>query len=409
METILHIGIAQFGFASLVLLAKTRKALSDYVLGCWLLLMAIFMSLTLLKILFPDGFWGQLQMFPFFFTIGPFMLFYVRTLSRENIRLQFGDSLHLLPFVIFSVAAVTMDSLVDEDILAGNSFQVNRLTYSISALVSIGVYIGLTFRELNRHRANLLDLFSYTSARISLTWIRGVIFLFIATILLTLVSALVNVGTSEETINPGVALFLGFTIFAFAITFFGIAQPAIFHRVPDARFVDLIEPEEKKLRSAVPALDAQPEAPEETPTADADPDDPDEQAPSEKNSRYARSGLTEKRKEKIAEKLLQYMEKSRPWLQRDLTIQDVSDALGFPQHYLTQTINESLGKNFYTLVNEYRVEEFKQRLLDPRYSHLTVLAIAHDAGFNSKSTFNTVFKKLEGMTPSEYRKKNLLA
>ncbi len=99
------------------------------------------------------------------------------------------------------------------------------------------------------------------------------------------------------------------------------------------------------------------------------------------------------------------MEEVRPWLQRDLTIHDVSEALDFPQHYLTQTINEDLGKNFYTLVNEYRVEEFKKRLLDPKNAHLTVLAIAHDAGFNSKSTFNTVFKKLEGMTPSQYRKR----
>ena len=123
MEVILHIGIAQFVFAALLQFTKGRKVLSDFVLGFWLLLMTIFMVLTLLKIEFSDAFWGRLQMFPFFFTIGPFLLFYVRTLTRENADLSFADSIHLLPFVVFSVAAVTMDSPVDEDILEGNSFQ----------------------------------------------------------------------------------------------------------------------------------------------------------------------------------------------------------------------------------------------------------------------------------------------
>ncbi len=62
-----------------------------------------------------------------------------------------------------------------------------------------------------------------------------------------------------------------------------------------------------------------------------------------------------------------------------------------------------MGKNFYNLVNDYRVEEVKKRMVDPKYRHLTILAIAYDAGFNAKSSFNTVFKEKTGMTPSEYQ------
>ena len=65
-------------------------------------------------------------------------------------------------------------------------------------------------------------------------------------------------------------------------------------------------------------------------------------------------------------------------------------------------INEHMGKNFYTLVNDYRIEEVKRRLQDPEYSNLTILAIAYDSGFNSKSSFNTIFKEKTGMPPSEY-------
>jgi len=77
--------------------------------------------------------------------------------------------------------------------------------------------------------------------------------------------------------------------------------------------------------------------------------------------------------------------------------------LEIPAHHLTQALNEYLNKNFYTLVNEHRIEEAKQMLRNPRYNHLTVLAIAHDAGFNSKSSFNMTFKKWVGVTPSEFR------
>ena len=63
-----------------------------------------------------------------------------------------------------------------------------------------------------------------------------------------------------------------------------------------------------------------------------------------------------------------------------------------------------MGKNFYTLVNDYRIEEVKRRLEDPRYRNLTILAIAYDSGFNAKSSFNTIFKEQTGMTPSEYQK-----
>ena len=54
-------------------------------------------------------------------------------------------------------------------------------------------------------------------------------------------------------------------------------------------------------------------------------------------------------------------------------------------------------------MNEYRVEEVKKRMVDPAYKNLTILAIAYDSGFNSKSSFNTIFKELTGMTPSAYQ------
>jgi AraC-like DNA-binding protein len=74
-----------------------------------------------------------------------------------------------------------------------------------------------------------------------------------------------------------------------------------------------------------------------------------------------------------------------------------------PRHYITQVLNENYKKNFFTFINEYRVREVIERFSDQKFDHYTILAIAFDAGFNSKSTFNTIFKSQIGITPSKYR------
>jgi AraC-like DNA-binding protein len=87
-----------------------------------------------------------------------------------------------------------------------------------------------------------------------------------------------------------------------------------------------------------------------------------------------------------------------------LTLAELALALSTTPHNLSEVINTRTGQNFYDFVNGYRVDEVKERLRDPNADHLTLLAIGLEAGFNSKSSFNAVFKKHTSMTPSEYKK-----
>lgn len=359
-------------------ITKPKRQMSDYILACWFGLMTIFMVLSLLKTKMPDSLWAHLQLFPFFFALGPFLFLYVRAITQQKPKLEFLDGLHLLPFVVFSVSAITNDANVDEDMLTGRAFALNRITYALACLVSAGIYIPLTVRLLRQHRQNLMEFFSYASDRISLGWLRMVVIGFTVMLSLTFLSAVVNVFTGETTIHPGIFLFMGFAVFAFAFTFFGIRQPVIFSRKPDERFVDEMED--------VPELALGAEA------------------AAEQSERYAHSSLTKENAQLYLQQLTAYLGDGHPFLHRDLTLQDVAQELNIPQHHLTQTINEQLNKNFYTLINEYRIEEVKRRLLDPKYAHYNILAIAHDAGFNSKSSFNMIFKKHVGVTPSQWRK-----
>jgi len=97
------------------------------------------------------------------------------------------------------------------------------------------------------------------------------------------------------------------------------------------------------------------------------------------------------------------MNESKPYLDPDLTLAGLSAMLNLPQHHLSRVINEHYGNNFFDFINRYRIEEVKQRIPDPAYGNLTLLGIAFDCGFNSKSAFNRLFRKYTGITPSEYK------
>jgi AraC-like DNA-binding protein len=86
-------------------------------------------------------------------------------------------------------------------------------------------------------------------------------------------------------------------------------------------------------------------------------------------------------------------------------LSELSAQINLAKHELTELLNVNIGKNFFTFVNEFRLKAVIRRLANPDYDHLTIMAIANDCGFNSKSTFNSLFKQAFGHTPSEYKKK----
>jgi AraC-like DNA-binding protein len=105
--------------------------------------------------------------------------------------------------------------------------------------------------------------------------------------------------------------------------------------------------------------------------------------------------------------LLQYVENKKPYLNPDLTLDLLAAQLSIRPRVLSTVINEELGHNFYDFINRYRIEEASRLLTNPKDQKITVLEVLYEVGFNSKSSFNTLFKKYTGLTPSEFKKKNL--
>jgi AraC-like DNA-binding protein len=112
--------------------------------------------------------------------------------------------------------------------------------------------------------------------------------------------------------------------------------------------------------------------------------------------------------EDILAKVHDAMLRDKLYQEPELTLQHLSDRLRVPSYQVSQAINET-NQNFYDLVNGYRVEEAKRLLLAPGNRNYTILSVGFEAGFNSKTTFNTVFKKFTGLTPTAFRDQQLSA
>ncbi len=125
----------------------------------------------------------------------------------------------------------------------------------------------------------------------------------------------------------------------------------------------------------------------------------------EDDERYQASNLSKPRARMYTRKLVTYMKEEKPYLDPNISAAALAEALDIPLKHLSQVINQQLNRNFKHFVNEYRIQEAKIRLLDPREQDFVLLKIALDVGFNSKSAFNAAFKKFTGTSPSQYRKK----
>jgi AraC-like DNA-binding protein len=127
--------------------------------------------------------------------------------------------------------------------------------------------------------------------------------------------------------------------------------------------------------------------------------------PGEAPPKYRYSDLTPEQAEAHYQKIIRALEEEKLYRRATLTLSGLASHLDIRASHLSQIINDRLGKNFNELLNQYRVEEVKARLADPENDRYTLLGLATEAGFNSKSTFHALFKQHTGMTPSQFKRR----
>jgi AraC-like DNA-binding protein len=372
------LGTSQAFFLAILAFFKKNKSTGDYILASWL----VFMGLHLLYYYLRAT--GIIFQYPHLLGIGfcfpmlqgPFMFVYVLLMIKETGRLKLDYWLHGLPFIIFSLYFIFDFYFLGADekiayykMQSSTPKTVAKLTEILNVLLG-PVYVIWSLIKLREHKKNIEDNFSY-SKQINLNWLKYVLVgLGLVWLTVLIVSVLGGFTVFSESLE-GHIIYISVTIAVFFLGFFGIRQQAIY------RYVQGIK-DDKKVRKV--------------------------RSPIKNETLYKNSGLKKADSERHLKELVSYMENQKPYLNNKLGLRDVAEYLNISVHHLSQVINEQLGKNFFDFVNDYRVTEVKRLLRDPEYKQFTLLAIAYDCGFNSKSSFNSVFKKITGLTPSSYVK-----
>jgi AraC-like DNA-binding protein len=275
--------------------------------------------------------------------------------------------LHLIPFCILILLLIPFFSLTGEEKIyifrnEGIGYEWYLLIHQVSMIISGIAYTVWTLLLIRKHQKNIQTTFSNTDKK-ELQWLR---YLAIGLGLIWIVAIFFD----EQIIFSCIVVFVLF------IGFFGINQMNIFTTSPSSNSDnENKKPIEKEQKTEL-------------------------NSPEKK--RYAKSGVNEEMAEEIYSKLNELMPNKNLYKQENLTLSELAKQLNVHPNHLSQVINEKEEKNFYNYINSLRIKEFIRLASQQKNEKFTLMSLAQDCGFNSKSTFNKHFKAYTQKTPSEF-------
>lgn len=364
--------IASFNafFFLVLLLQKRPKQLHDRILSFWLL----FLGLTTGIYAFTIDFSSEIPLISSgivasFLLHGPFLYLYVSALTLNQRKFKTKNLRHFIPFIVFilylfiaSRFPAYSEGIRVDHVSHGAKTPLLFHFFIIITALSGPVYFFLAYKKFQKSKKSS---YYFSSKEINLEWLGKLIPIFgIVWTILIVIAIIHHVFQifSMEFCTDG--LFLSLSSFIILIGYFGFKQKDVFISFPTE-----IEKE----------------------------------IPNDSEIKYAATKMEGHELQQCCNKVGQFMKSNRPYLDSDLTLPKLAEDLNISTHHLSQVINEMHDKNFFNFINKYRVEEVKRKIQDPKYQNYSLLGIAYESGFNSKSAFNRVFKNLTGITPSRYR------
>ncbi|NMH27936.1 helix-turn-helix domain-containing protein [Flavobacterium silvaticum] len=353
ISTLIGGGLALLSFLHLSnAIAVNRKA--NFVFGIFSLLWASFWLDEMVDENFLEshfGLWFTLKMAQFF--VG--LVFYtsVRYYTNPDFKFSRKDLRMLIAPLIFIGLLL-------------NRYTSSELTYNILYLVMfLGhslAYTLLSYATVIKHQKNI-ETFSSNTESIDLKWIKYITYSFIVTLLVVIVY---NIFRLRQPLNVYINFHL--LVVVYLVAFYSVRQKEIFPR----GFV--FETDEPLL-----------------------PDTGEIPAKSKKL-------IDDTNLDDIKSRLISTIEKHELYLDSELNLLKLADKMQLSTHQLSFVINNGIGENFFNFINGYRVKRAEELLTDPKFDYLTIVAIGFESGFNSKTSFNTTFKKITSFTPTEFRR-----
>jgi AraC-like DNA-binding protein len=313
------------------------------------------------------------------FLFGPLHMIYVAELTDSHFKFARMHWYHFLPFIIYKLFYLQIIFRSREEIYTvfleiwQNNPPFHIVFFSLLITITGVFYILIALLVFNRYSKKIKNIYS-SIEKVNLYWLRFFTYAALFVWLVVLVQNLLSISrvSMQEYFNLVPLLT---SIFVYAIGYIGIFKSEIFEQ-PEVRS-NLRQAYEIEVRRNEP----------------------------KPGKKYEKSGLDAEKAAESLNQLQNMMENDKPYLNPNLTLNDLSKKLGISNHNLSEILNTQIKQNFFDYINEYRVNEVKRMLEDKNNDHLTLLGIALDAGFNSKSGFNLIFKKFMHCTPSEYRQK----
>lgn len=383
MQVAQVVGAVQGLLLTGVLLAQRRNRTANRLLAALMASFTIYLASTVYYSA------GLVRSFPHFFGIsyqtpwlfGPLVYLYAVSASDRSWRFGRRTWIHFVPAMVNTLATspyyfmsgpaklAMLDRWVAGDIP-------RQLAFLDPFKYVLGIsYTVATVLYLRRHRRQVEHSYSNT-ARVNLNWLLALAAAAGSIWLMAIVLRLTDMGALLRDDHISLAM----AVLTYGIGYMGLRQPEVF-RYETAEYAV-----PKELSTSAPS-----------PPPDAPPDE------LEAPSRYERSGLDDLQAQRLKGSLLAVMERERPWRDSELTLADLAGRLDTTPHKLSEVLNSEIGQTFYDFVNGYRVREVQRRIKAGDARALKMLALAMDAGFASKSTFNQAFKKHVNQTPSAYR------
>ena len=356
-----------FLFSLLLLIKKEKNPADKFLAGFFFVICLYLLNIYLVKFSLWKAYPDILLVHTFIsLAFGPLLYFYVtsligRRVSKKQVLYHtlpiLGTFLVILPFILRD------DS--EKWLYFTGKFINLPLNVSIGTFMqhlSAPIYFIWIINILNGHKEKLKNTHSSTD-RISLGWMRKLLYGVITIWLIDCINVYA-LNFTDLDVHYSISWIIKLTFIAFIILigYYGINQGSIFVTI----------------QQQIAKEDEAPSASKKIVSADTVKENTDT--------------------------LIRYMENEKAYLNSDIRIQDIATSLNLPVHLLSHTINSNLNQNFYDFVNTYRIDEAKSRLKNEQYQDLTIVAIAFDCGFNSKATFNRLFKQYTGLTPSQYKK-----
>jgi len=355
------VGIIISLFLSTLLFVKRNKSKSDFVLACWLFLISFhllnyYLLATGKYIGFPYFLGAEIPM-PLLH--GPFLWLYTALLTGKKIR-KF-ELFHFLPAIVVYLALSKFFLLPSASKIL--VYQNHGLGYTtllkivhLAILPSGVLYIIMALLLLKKHRENIAEK-NDSTASTNLNWLRNLI------IGMGLIWLSILFGNDLST-------FTFVDLFILFIGYFGVLKAGIFTN--DTKVILMQETHKSLLAQKV---------------------------------KYQKSGIEETILLGIHQELTTLMQQEKLFKNPELSLNDVAEQLKIHANALSQVINSLEKKNFYDYINELRITEFKEIVTLPENQKFTLLSLAYEVGFNSKTSFNRNFKKITGLSPTAYFKK----